>query len=41
MVEDDENGLIIPSKMNHDESGDGVSNSDIGTNNGFDDSAPF
>ncbi len=41
MVEDDENGLIIPSKMNHDESGGGVTNNDIGTNNGFDDSAPF
>jgi len=41
MVEDDETGLIMPSKMNHDGSEGGLTNNDIGTNNGFDDSAPF
>ena len=41
MVEEDENGFTIPSKMNHDESGGGLTNNDIGTNNGFDESAPF
>ena len=40
MVEDDENGFIVSSKMNHDEAGKAV-NDDIGTNNGFDEPAPF
>jgi replicative DNA helicase len=41
LVEDDENGFTIPSKMNHDEEGGSLTNNDIGTNNGFDESVPF
>jgi replicative DNA helicase len=41
MVDDEENGFTIPSKMNHDEEGGGLANKDIGMNNGFDESAPF
>ncbi len=40
MAEDDENGLTIPSKMNHDKEGM-ATNKDIGMNNGFDEPAPF
>ena len=39
MVDDDENGFTISSKMNHDE--EGLSNKDISMNNGFDEPAPF
>lgn len=40
MVEEDENGFTIASKMNRD--GDGKAlNNDIGMNNGFDEPAPF
>ena len=41
MAENDENGFTIPSKMNHDEEGGSITNKDIGTNNGFDESKPF
>jgi len=41
MVEDDENGFIISSKMNSDEAGGQTLNQDIGMNNGFDEPAPF
>jgi len=41
MVEDEQDGFILPSKMNHDEAGGSLTNNDIGTNNGFDESAPF
>jgi hypothetical protein len=40
MVDDDENGFTISSKMNVDDAG-GLTNSDIETNNGFDGQAPF
>ena len=39
MVDDDENGFTVSSKMNHEE--DSLNNQDIGMNNGFDESAPF
>jgi replicative DNA helicase len=39
MVDDDENGFTISSKMNHEE--EGLGNKDIGMNNGFDGPAPF
>ena len=41
MVEDDENGFIVSSKMNQEEGGGKVLNNDIGMNNGFDEPAPF
>ena len=41
MVEDDENGFTISSKMNKDEGGGSLTNKDIGMNNGFDEPAPF
>jgi replicative DNA helicase len=40
MVEDGENGFIVSSRMNHEQDG-GPSNSDIGTNEGFDGPVPF
>jgi len=40
MVEDGENGFIVSSRMNHEQEG-GPSNSDIGTNEGFDGPVPF
>jgi replicative DNA helicase len=40
MVEDDENGFIVSSKMNHDQT-EVPGNNDIGMNNGFDEPAPF
>ena len=39
MVDDDENGFTISSKMNKE--AEGLTNNDIGTNNGFDGPAPF
>ncbi len=39
MVDDDENGFTISSKMNQE--GEGLTNKDIGMNNGFDGPAPF
>jgi replicative DNA helicase len=39
MVDDDENGFTISSKMNKE--GEGLANNDIGMNNGFDGPAPF
>jgi replicative DNA helicase len=40
MLDDDENGFTLSSKMNQDESA-GLANNDIGMNNGFDGPAPF
>jgi len=40
MVEEGENGFIVSSRMNHEQDG-GPSNSDIGTNEGFDGPVPF
>ena len=40
MVEEGENGFIVSSRMNHEQEG-GPSNSDIGTNEGFDGPVPF
>ena len=39
MVDDDENGFTVSSKMNHER--DDLNNLDIGMNNGFDGPAPF
>ena len=39
MVDDDENGFTISSKMNQE--AEGLTNKDIGMNNGFDGPAPF
>ncbi len=40
MVDDEDNGFTISSKMNKDDQGT-ITNSDIGMNNGFDPPAPF
>ena len=39
MVDDDENGFTVSSKMNHE--GEELNNTDIGMNSGFDEPPPF
>ena len=41
MADEDENGFTMSSKMNNDEGGNSLTNNDIGTNSGFEESAPF
>jgi replicative DNA helicase len=41
MVEEDEKGFTIGSRMNHDESGSLSGNDDLGSNSGFDEPPPF